>query len=107
MEKVTIFLNKFGMVIMVPLILIIFLKTCSTSRNVEKMDKEIKTTIVTKTEIKTSIDSLSTTITTNLTKEIKIEGLRAEYRAIAASDRKIFDKERQAEIRKEIIELQK
>ena len=50
-----------------------------------------------------SVDSLSV----KLRKEIKIEGLKSEKRAIQASDRKILDVNRQTEIDQEISKLDK
>jgi hypothetical protein len=42
-----------------------------------------------------------------LLKEIKIEGLKAEKRMIQSTDRKILDVNRQAEIDKELQQLEK
>jgi hypothetical protein len=43
----------------------------------------------------------------DLQKQIKIEGLKAEKRMIQATDRKILDVNRQAEIDKELQQLEK
>jgi hypothetical protein len=56
------------------------------------------------------IDSLRTEVVIlkqELLKEIKIEGLKAEKRMIQSTDRKILDVNRQAEIDKELQQLEK
>jgi hypothetical protein len=60
--------------------------------------------------ISNQIDSLETEIVIlkeDLQKQIKIEGLKAEKRMIQATDRKILDVNRQAEIDKELQQLEK
>jgi hypothetical protein len=55
-------------------------------------------------------DSLKTEIKVlkqELQKEIKVEGLKVEKRMIQSTDRKILDVNRQAEIDKEIQQLEK
>ena len=74
---------------MVFLVVIIFFKTCTTNTKVQNVND--------------SVDSLSV----KLRKEIKIEGLKSEKRAIQASDRKILDVNRQTEIDQEISKLEK
>jgi endonuclease III len=82
------------------LILIIFLKTCTTNGRVVKTENNLTQ----------RIDSLMTTINRNdsiLRHEIKIEGLRSEKRMIQSTDRAILDVNRQTDIDKEISELEK
>jgi len=89
MKSVLNFIDSWGNRIMFFLVIIVFFKTCTTNTRVERVNE--------------SIDSLSV----NLRKEIKIEGLKSEKRAIQASDRKIMDVNRQTEIDQEISKLEK
>ena len=84
------------------ILLIIFLKTCSTNGKIEKVEKNLieqslvsdsllNSKIITKDEIK---------------KIITIEGLKSEKRMIQSTDRKILDVNRQSEIDKEIENLE-
>ena len=94
MKAILNFIDTWGVRIITLLILIIFFKTCSTNGKVEKVQKS-----VVETNIK--IDSLSL----ELQKQIKIEGLKSEKRAIQASDRKILDVTRQTQIDQEISKI--
>lgn len=96
MKNITEFLSKWGMVIIVPMILITFFKSCSTSSNVNTLNVNVE-------ELKKQNDSLFTQVQ----KQIKIEGLESEKRMIQSTDRKLMDVNRQSEIDKEIKELQK
>lgn len=89
MKSVLNFIDSWGNRIMFFLVIIVFFKTCTTNTRVERVNE--------------SIDSLSV----NLRKEIKIEGLKSEKRAIQASDRKIMDVNRQTEIDQELSKLEK
>lgn len=103
MKRITDFLDKWSTRIMFPLILIVFLKTCSTNGKIEKLEKEL-----TKQNNKTdSIVKVETISKTEIEKMLKIEGLKAEKRMIQSTDRKILDVNRQSEIDKEIEELEK
>jgi hypothetical protein len=68
-------------------VVITFFKTCSTNSKVQ--------------DVNDSVDSLSV----KLRREIKIEGLKSEKRAIQASDRKILDVTRQTQIDQEISKI--
>jgi PBP1b-binding outer membrane lipoprotein LpoB len=96
MKAILNFIDTWGVRIITLLILIIFFKTCSTNGKVEKVQKS-----VVETNIK--VDSLSL----ELQKQIKIEGLKSEKRMIQSTDRKIMDVNRQTEIDKEISQLDK
>jgi len=96
MKTILNFIDTWGVRIITLLILIIFFKTCSTNGKVEKVQKS-----VVETNIK--VDSLSL----ELQKQIKIEGLKSEKRMIQSTDRKIMDVNRQTEIDKEISQLDK
>jgi thioredoxin-related protein len=89
MKGILNFIDAWGNRIMFLLVIIIFFKTCTTNTKVQNVND--------------SVDSLSV----KLRKEIKIEGLKSEKRAIQASDRKILDVNRQTEIDQEISKLEK
>jgi thioredoxin-related protein len=89
MKAILNFIDAWGVRIMFLLVIIIFFKTCTTNTKVQNVND--------------SVDSLSV----ELRKEIKIEGLKSEKRAIQASDRKILDVNRQTEIDQEISKLEK
>jgi hypothetical protein len=89
MKGILNFIDAWGVRIMFLLVVIIFFKTCTTNTKVQNVND--------------SVDTLSV----KLRKEIKIEGLKSEKRAIQASDRKILDVNRQTEIDQEISKLEK
>ena len=89
MKAILNFIDAWGVRIMFFLVVITFFKTCTTNSKVQ--------------DVNDSVDSLSV----KLHKEIKIEGLKSEKRAIQASDRKILDVNRQTEIDQEISNLEK
>ena len=87
MKAILNFIDAWGVRIMFFLVIIIFFKTCTTNTKVQNVND--------------SVDSLSV----KLRKEIKIEGLKSEKRAIQASDRKILDVNRQTQIDQEIKQI--
>jgi hypothetical protein len=87
MKKMLEFLDKWGVRISTVLVLIIFLKTCSTNTRVDKARLEMQ-------KNNEKIDS----ITIQLRKEIRIEGLESERRMIQSTDRDIMDVNRQSKI---------
>jgi len=95
MKKLRNFLNEYGMVIIVPLIFIMFFRTCSTNSKIEQLS------VVNKK----AIDSNAVAIE-KINKTIKIEGLKTENRFIQATDRKLLDVNRQSDIEKEINKLE-
>jgi len=95
MKAILNFIDTWGLRITTVLILIVFLKTCSTNGKIEKVQKNIVETNV-------KVDSLSD----ELGKQIKVEGLKSEKRMIQSTDRKIMDVNRQTEIDKEISKLE-
>jgi endonuclease III len=103
MKRITDFLDKWSTRIMFPLILIVFLKTCSTNGKIEKLQKEL----IKQNNKTDSIVKVETISKTEIEKMLKIEGLKAEKRMIQSTDRKILDVNRQSEIDKEIEELEK
>jgi hypothetical protein len=103
MKYITDFLDKWSARIIFPLILIVFLKTCSTNSKIEKLEKDL-----TEQNIKTdSIIKVETLSKEETEKMLKIEGLKTEKRMIQSTDRKILDVNRQSEIDKEIELLNK
>ena len=103
MNYITEFLDKWSTRIMFPLILIVFLKTCSTNGKIEKLEEEL-----TEQNVKTdSIIKVETLSKEETEKMLKIEGLKTEKRMIQSTDRKILDVNRQSEIDREIEELEK
>jgi hypothetical protein len=87
MKLILNFIDTWGIRVMFFLVVITFFKTCTTNSRV--------------TSVNDSVDSLSV----KLRKEIKIEGLKSEKRAIQASDRKILDVTRQTQIDQEISKI--
>lgn len=97
MKKVTDFIEKYGLII---LLVLIVTSTCSNGMSKRRSEKKISSQFDSlKTEIKTLKDEFK--------KQIKVEGLKAEKRMIQASDRKIMDLQRQIEIDKELKVLDK
>jgi len=88
--------KKYREWIVLVLILILFFKSCGTSTRLEKIEDR---TVVLEQKIDDTYNKLQ--------KDLKIEGLKAEKRMIQATDRKIFDVQRQSEIDKEIEALNK
>jgi hypothetical protein len=87
MKPILNFIDTWGIRIMFFLVIITFFKTCTTNSKVQ--------------DVNDSVDSLSV----KLRREIKIEGLKSEKRAIQASDRKILDVTRQTQIDQEISKI--
>lgn len=80
-------------VIVLVIALLSFFRSCSETRDVTKIKREIQTikdSTFTKDEIR---------------RELKISGLEAEKRMIQATDRKLLDVRRQTEIEEEIKRL--
>jgi hypothetical protein len=101
MKKILFFIDTWGFRITTTLVLFIFLKTCNTNSKIKNNSDEILKTQIEISKLNKKIDSL----TIQLKKEIKIEGLKSEKRMIQSTDRKIFDVNRQTEIDKEIQSL--
>ena len=97
MKKVTDFIEKYGLIL---LLVLIVTSTCSNSMSKRKSEKKITD----------QFDSLKTEIKTlknELKKEIKVEGLKVERRMIDATDRKILDVNRQTKIDSILQQLEK
>lgn len=102
MKYITDFLDKWSARVVLPLVLIIFFKTCSTNGRIEKNKEELtRQMIVGDSTIKSAIITKE-----ELKKILAIEGLKVEKRMIQSTDRKILDVNRQSEIDKEIKTLE-
>jgi hypothetical protein len=87
MKTIINFIDVWGNRIVFLLVLVIFMKTCTTNGKVDKVTQRV--------------DSLEV----RLIEGIKIEGLKSEKRMIQSTDRKILDVQRQTEIDKELNKL--
>jgi hypothetical protein len=94
MNKFNLFLENHGTKIVLVLLLLTYMKSCSIDSEVSKLKKEAKAN----QEI---INTLPTA------KQLQIEGLKVEKRMIQATDRKMLDVQRQNVIEKEIEKLSK
>jgi uncharacterized protein YcfL len=90
MNKFNLFLEKHGIKVIIVLLVLTYMKSCSVNSEVTKVKKQI-----------TVLDSLATK------KDLEIEGLKSEKRMIQATDRKMMDVQRQSEIDKQIETLSK
>jgi hypothetical protein len=90
MDKLNNFLAKHGIKVIIVLLFLTYVKSCSIDSELTKVKKHL-----------TVIDSLPTQ------KQLQIEGLKAEKRMIQATDRKMLDVQRQTEIDQEIKKLEK
>lgn len=102
MKKIMDFFNRYGVIIIVTLSVLILLRECSTTSRVKKLEKKNTAAIETLSE---KIDSLAENTVTAT--DLKIEGLKSEKRMIQSCDRKRFDLDRENQIDKEIKELEK
>ena len=103
MEKVNKFFERHGSKVIVVLLVLIYFKSCGVDRELNKVKDGLIQT-------QTDIDSVNLNISelpNNV--DLEIEGLRveSEKRMIQATDRKIFDVNRQNQIELEIKKLQK
>ena len=108
-------MNKNKLVLLSSLFVFLFLisyasaqsnQSVNASNSISESQKQLDLLVsrnISVDRVNESIDSLSV----KLRKEIKIEGLKSEKRAIQASDRKILDVNRQTEIDQEISKLDK
>lgn len=90
MEKLNQFLAKHGMKVIIVLLLLSYMKSCSIDSELTKVKKHLLV-----------IDSLPSA------KDLKIEGLKVEKRMIQATDRKMLDVQRQTAIDEELKKLEK
>lgn len=84
------FLNKYFTIVVFVVLILTFFRGCGDSRELTAIKKEIQ-------------DIKENTFTKDeLNLRLKIEGLKSEHRMIQATDRKMFDLDRQTEIEKEL-----
>jgi uncharacterized protein YcfL len=88
MNKVEQFLQKHGLKVIILLLLLTYMKSCSVNSEVTKVKKQL-----------VKLDSLANK------RDLEIEGLKAEKRMIQATDRKMLDVQRQSEIDAELKKL--
>ena len=102
MKKILDFLNRYGVIIIIGLMLIITMKECSNGSKIKKMEKRQTAAIENVTNKVDSMSNAAVTLT-----DLKIEGLKSEKRMIQSCDRKRFDLDRENQIDREIAELEK
>jgi len=95
------FIDQHFTKIIIIILVIAFIQTCTISRKSSSLEKQSKIT-------NARLDSIQTILFTknDIAKLIEIEGLKSEKRMIQSTDRKIFDVNRQAEIDKEIKKIE-
>jgi hypothetical protein len=97
MQKIIKFVEKHGLII---ILMLMILATCTENMSKRMSEKKLNRQLDSiKTEIKLTRQELQ--------KEIKVEGLKSEKRMIQSTDRKILDVNRQAEIDKELKQIEK
>ena len=96
MKAFTQFLDNQYRKLFLVFLIVIFVNTCGNPN--KSVNKRIDT-------LSQKIDSLETVSVTQ--KDLQIEGLKAEKRMIQATDRKIFDVQRQTAIDEELKKLEK
>ena len=84
------FIEKYFTVVVFVILILTFFRGCGDSRELTEIKKEIQ-------EIKDSTYNKE-----QLDLRLKIEGLKSEHRMIQATDRKMFDLNRQTQIEKEL-----
>jgi hypothetical protein len=99
MEKILKFIDHYAIRIALFILVLLFFRSCVTNSKIERLEEYNRIKM-------DSIDHKIYLMEKKIYKEIKIEGLRSERRMIDATDRKILDVNRQAEIDKTIKELE-
>lgn len=93
MNKLNLFLEKHGIKIILVLVFLTWIKSCS-------IDSELTTV---KKELRKEQEVINTLPTKS---DLRIEGLKVEKRMIQATDRKMLDVQRQTQIEQEIKTLE-
>lgn len=101
MKKVKEFFKEYGTLVLVCLVMIVWIKSCSVGRSVKRTEKNVVKEL---NEIRSSVDTMRADGVTKT--DLRIEGLKAEKRMIQSTDRKKFDLDRENEIDKEIKALE-
>ena len=94
MNKINTFLAEHGIKMVLVLLVLTYLKSCSVGSEVEKIKKEFKAQ-------KEVVDALPNR------SDLSIEGLKSEKRMIQATNRKMLDVQRENEIDIELKKLEK
>lgn len=102
MKKIFDFINRYGIVIVIFLLLVVAVRTCSNGKKIKRMDKKQTEQV---TNINDRIDSIKKYQITDV--DLQIEGLKSEKRMIQSCDRKRFDLERENQIDAELKQLEK
>ena len=100
MEKLNKFFEKNGIKIVIALMVVIYLRSCGVNTELKRVGKELNKTQIYVDSIMVEINKLPTKV------DLEIEGLKSEKRMIQATDRKIFDVNRQNQIEQEIKKLE-
>lgn len=100
MEKVNKFFENHGNKLIIILLMLVYFKSCTVNTELNRVKKEL---------VKTQLELDSTNVKINKLPnkiDLEIEGLKSEKRMIQATDRRIFDVNRQNQIEIEIKKLQ-
>lgn len=101
MEKVNKFFTNHGSKVIIGLLVLIYFKSCGVDNELTR----VKDNII---QLQLDVDSVNVNVGNLPTDtDIEIEGLKAEKRMIQATDRKIFDVNRQNQIETQIKVLEK
>jgi len=92
------YIEKYFTVIVFVILMFTFFRGCGDSREMSSIKKEMK-------ELK-EYNENHTFTKDELDLRLKIEGLKSEHRMIQATDRKMFDLQRQSQIEKELESLE-
>lgn len=101
MEKLNKFFEKNGIKIVIALMVVIYLRSYGVNTELKRVGKELNKTQIYVDSVMVEINKLPTKV------DLEIEGLKSEKRMIQATDRKIFDVNRQNQIEQEIKKLEK
>lgn len=101
MGKLNKFFEKNGIKIIIALMVVIHLRSCGVKTELKRVGKELNETQIYVDSVMVEINKLPTKV------DLEIEGLKSEKRMIQATDRKIFDVNRQNQIEQEIKKLEK
>ena len=101
MKKLFSFLDKWGVLIIIVLLLFVWIRSCSNGKRLTRVEKTVDT----------KVEKMARVLDSSLADkpsviDLRIEGLRAEKRAIQACDRRKFDLDREIKIDEEIASLE-
>lgn len=100
------FLKKHGLNIVIAILILNYIKTCSTANHVERLEEQVETNESRFKELDSNLKALDQSIEVLPThKDLRIEGLKSEKRMIQSTSRRMIDVKRQNVIEKEIERL--